>query len=279
MAELELINDRALIFTSDDRIRLALFCEICDSIGTCRFVREFYKQSHHISVGTLPDGRVVDEYPRYDDDDLRAFFTHYRKLRLEQDPTNLFAIMKLLKWKGNELDREQLDAFKNNIKEEERSWWGATLIDQNGEKKFLSQEDLEDVILNGEVFHSDAKKTTALRRLIAKASVPKALAFYNYLRFAMTVMEYAQRTAALIRQRGYLEQQPCEETSSHRGGTASHPRAPCQTIRLRSATDVPALKQKQATSNRKVVSRIKEVLDYLAGEDFIASWEKLAAKV
>jgi hypothetical protein len=165
---------------------------------------EFPKQSHHIFVGTLPDGRVVDEYPRYDHEHLLVFFTHYRKLRLEQEPTNLFAIMTLLKWKGKEPDRELLDVFKHEIKEEGRSWWGATLTDQNGDKAFLSQEGLEDLILNGEVFHSDAAKRAALRRVIGNASVPKAVAFLNYLRFARTVTGYAQRTAALIRQRGYL---------------------------------------------------------------------------
>ena len=152
----------------------------------------------------MPDGRVVDEYPRYDDDDLRAFFTHYRKLRLEQESTNLFAIVKLLKWKGNEPDRELLDGFKNEIKVEGRSWWGATLTDQSGDQTFLSQEGLEDLILNGEVFHSDAEKRVALRRLIGNAGVPKALAFFNYLRFARAVIGYAQRIADLIRQRGYL---------------------------------------------------------------------------
>jgi flavin reductase (DIM6/NTAB) family NADH-FMN oxidoreductase RutF len=77
------------VFTSDELQDLALFCDVCDKAFSCRLIRTFSQQSHHIFVGTLPDGRVVNEYPRYDDDDLRAFLTHYRKLRMEGERTCL----------------------------------------------------------------------------------------------------------------------------------------------------------------------------------------------
>jgi hypothetical protein len=192
------------MFTPYERKRLKRFCEVCDSISKCRFILGFSKQFHHISVGTLPDGRVVDEYPRYDDDDLRAFLGHYRKLRLEREPTNLFGVLKLLKREGDENDRALLDQFKSSIKEEGRSWWGATLRDENGDKTFLTQEELEDLILNGEVSHSDLCKGETLTRVIGNIPLPKAIAFLNSLRFARTVVGFAQKTADLIRQKGYL---------------------------------------------------------------------------
>jgi hypothetical protein len=195
------------MFTPDDRKRLKLFCKISDGIASCRFIVDFPKQSHHICVGTLPDGQVVNEYPKYDDDDLRAFWTHYRKLRLEQEPSNLFAIMKLLQWKGDPNDRVLYDSFKHEIKEEGRCWWGAVLRDRNGGKTLLTQEGFEDLILNGEVFHSEPEKSDDLTRLIGDAALPKAVAFFNYMRFARTVVGSARRTADLIRLRGYLVEQ------------------------------------------------------------------------
>src|ERR1700730_6691750 len=119
------------MFTPDDRKRLKRFCETCDSITACRFILDFPKQSHHIFVGTLPDGRVVNEYPRYDDDDFRAFLTHYRKLRPRSNnkPTELLGILGLLELKGDPADLVLLNHFKTEIEEEGRGWWGAMIPD------------------------------------------------------------------------------------------------------------------------------------------------------
>ena len=194
------------MFDPNDRKRLKLFCEICDSIAGCRFIREFAKQSHHIFVGTLPDGRVMDEYPRYDDDDFRAFLTHYRKLRPRSNnkPSELVPLIELLESKGDPIDLTLLKHFKNEIMEEGRCWWGAVLRNAEGEKTLLTQEDLENLILNGEVFHSDVDKKERLKLVMGDITLTKAVAFLNYLRFARTVVGCSQKTAALIRQRGYL---------------------------------------------------------------------------
>jgi hypothetical protein len=190
------------MFTPEDKKLLRLFCETFDDLVGCRFLRNLPKLSHHIFVGALRDGRVVDEYPRYDDDDFRAFMTHYRKLRLEQDLTNLFRIMKLLKQKGGADDMALLDHLKNEIKEEGRTWWGAVDHDENGDQKYLTQEEVEKLILYGEVIHSNRKDD--LKRVIGKNSYLKAAAFFNYMRFARTVIYCAQKMTELIRSRGYL---------------------------------------------------------------------------
>jgi len=192
------------MFTSDEFKRIGAFCETCESIAGCRFMTEFSKQSHHICVGTLPDGRVMDEYPRHDIEDFRAFLTLYRKLRLGKEPTNLFRIMDILKRKGDPTDRAKLSHFKDEIDVEGKSWWGATLIDQAGVRTLLSQVSLEDLILNGDVFHTDFEKRDALKQVIGKAGISKAVAFLNYMRFVRTVLYCAQNTAELIHHRGYL---------------------------------------------------------------------------
>src|SRR5689334_2121070 len=101
-----------IMFTEFDRKKLESFCKVCDEIEGCRFIRDFHKQPHHIFVGKLPDGRVMDEYPRYDDDDFRSLMTHYRKLRLKREPTYLFDIMNLLKIKGNPDDHAMFEHFE-----------------------------------------------------------------------------------------------------------------------------------------------------------------------
>jgi hypothetical protein len=190
------------MFNSVECKWLAMFCDACDKTTGSRFMRTFFDQAHHFSIGTLPDGRVVDEYPRYDDDDFRAFLTHYRKLRSVKEPTELFRIIKILKRKGTEADRSMLDCLKNEVKEEGRSWWGA----MHPHEGYITQQRLEDLILNGEVFHSEMQKKDELCRVIGNIPFPKAVAFFNYMRVAMTVLSYAQKVAALIRERGYLAQ-------------------------------------------------------------------------
>lgn len=139
------------MFTDDEKRSLRLFVEVCDKILGRRFLRDFHKQSHHVLIGTLPGGSLVDEYPRYDDDDFRAFMTDYRKLRLDQEETHLFRVMKLLKREGTTEDRALLDGLKNEIREEGSAWWGAVDRDDSGSRQYLTQEEVEKRILYGEI--------------------------------------------------------------------------------------------------------------------------------
>jgi hypothetical protein len=190
------------MFTPAEVEQLRSFCKLCDQIAKCRFIVDLPKQPHHIFVGKLPDGRVVDEYPRYDDDDFRAFLTHYRKLRAKRDnPTQLFQIMNLLK-REDPADRPLLDHFKHEINEEEKGWWGAVRREEGREPILITQSELEDLILNGEVFHLAPDKEKELAQVIGGAQLTKAVAFFNYLRLVRNVIHYAQRTAELIVQRG-----------------------------------------------------------------------------
>jgi len=202
-------------FTAKDIDGLSRFCEVCANIAACRFIREFAKQSHHVCVGRLPDGRILDEYPRYDDDDLRAFLTHYRMLRLSKEPTNLFRVIKLVKWKGCVDDRELLETFRREIVEEGKGWWGAVVAHESG-RRLLTQTDVEDLILNGEVFHWEPTKRSELRKALGTVSLPKAIAFWNYLRFARVVVGCAQAVADLIQRREYAVPNKVDSMSTHR---------------------------------------------------------------
>jgi hypothetical protein len=194
------------MFTSSDLECLKRFCEVCDCIAACRFITDLPKQSHHIMVGTGLDGRVYDEYPRYDDDDFRAFLTHYRKLRAQQEPTNLLKIIKLLNRKGDPSDRTRFDQLKKELAAEGRGWWMARLKDKNGNARPVTQQELEDLIINGDVFHSDPQKRAALLKLLGDCSLPKAIAFFNYLRFVRAVIYVAQEAAKTVRWKGYLNE-------------------------------------------------------------------------
>jgi hypothetical protein len=192
------------VFTPEQKRQLRHFCEVCDDIAACRFINDFHSQPHHIFVGTLPDGTVKDEWPRYDDNDFRAFLTHYRKLRLEDD-TKFERIVKLVKLVSDTNDRQKLDYFKSEIKAEGQGWWGASLENENGEQILFTQEEVEDLILNGEVFHTNPEKRVTLKKLTGEASLMKAVAFWNYLRFVRTVVFYASETAKMIRENRYLD--------------------------------------------------------------------------
>jgi hypothetical protein len=192
------------MFTQTERERLQCFCDICEKAANCRFLRDFNEQPHHILVGKLPGGRVMDEYPRYDDDDFRAFVTHYRKLRSEGETTNLVAIINLLQTNADANDKAMFKHFKNEIREEGRGWWGATGHDKDGNKEFLTQEEMEKLILYGDVLHADVEKKSRLARVVGRNGLMKTLALCNYIRFARTVVHIAQETAAAIRNRGYL---------------------------------------------------------------------------
>src|SRR5439155_7039179 len=108
------------MFDAGERIRLQVFCEICDTVAGCRLMRDFDKQSHHIFMGKLSDGRVVDEYPRYDGEEVVAFLTHYRKLRVKTNRPriDLVSIFELIQSKGDHADSGVLDHFTEEISEE-----------------------------------------------------------------------------------------------------------------------------------------------------------------
>ena len=101
-------------------------------------MRDFFNQPHHIFVGTLPDGTVKDEWPRYDDDDFRGVMTHYRKLRLSGE-TQLERIINLVKRPSDTNDRQKLDYYKHEIKAEGDGWWGPSYTNGNGEWVTVNQ--------------------------------------------------------------------------------------------------------------------------------------------
>jgi hypothetical protein len=192
------------MLSQSERGNLKWFCELSDTIAACRFIREFLNQPHHIFVGNLPDGTVKDEWPRYDDDDFLAFMTHYRKLRLNNEPTNLFRIANLVAREGDDEARELVQKIKSEVNAEGGGWWGATLKADTDEPIFLNQFAVEDLTLNANVFHTDPEKKQVLDQIVGEGGLMKALAFWNYPRFARTVVFWAGKLADLIRTKGYL---------------------------------------------------------------------------
>ena len=110
--------------------------------------------------------------------------------------------MNLLKRKGDASDRELFEYFKKEIKEEGQSWWFAVLHDENGNKEFLTQERLEDLILNGEVFHSDSDKKDALKRVIGNSSLPKAAGFFQLFEVCKNSNSLRQQDCRLDSRKG-----------------------------------------------------------------------------
>ncbi len=202
------------MFPEHELNSLKWFCELSDTILACRFIRDFNKQPHHIFVGKLPDGTIKDEWPRYDDDDFRAFMTHYRKLRMNNEPTNLFRIANLVAREGDVGARELVREIRSEVNAEGRSWWFATLKTDTGDSVPLSQFDVEDLTLNAGVFHTDPEKKATLDQIVGGVGLMKSIAFWNYLRFVRTVVYWAGKLAEFIRERGYLNLEGNAEASN-----------------------------------------------------------------
>jgi hypothetical protein len=76
-------------------------------------------------------------------------------------------------------------------------------------QELLTQVELEDLVLYGEVVHADPEKKEKLKRVIGRSGLMKALAFFHYIRFVRVVIWCAQTTAEMIRSKGYLTATNC----------------------------------------------------------------------
>ena len=197
--------------SADELAVLRRFCDVYDRIASCRFVAEFRQRSCPTMVGTLPDGTVVNQFPRYDHDDFLAFLTHYRLLVLEKERTNIFRVLNLLSRVGSEPEREELKGYKKNINTGASSWWGAKAkVEGNAEEVLLCSREVEDLLFNAEVFRTgtDSKKDEEKRRLWQQIEKYGPVWQHSFLRYAMTVVHYAYRLAESIRTKGYAEKCP-----------------------------------------------------------------------
>lgn len=178
---------------------LLTFCEICDKIKNCRFIRTFDEQDHTLKNYQDEDGNWQFEHPNYDDDDFRSFMTHFRKLFLQNEQgvkTDIYSIIKILSKYGTKKDRDELKRIRTIINDEKKGMIVFN-VEIDGEKRRLGPADIMNIIVNGEIFHSDTKLKPAVNAYQEWGVFMQM----SFLRFAMCVVNNAVSMSKVIRKR------------------------------------------------------------------------------
>jgi len=176
---------------------LRVFCEICDDIISCRFIREFNKQDHVFRSTKNRDGTRTSKYPEYDDDDFRSFMTHFRKLFLQNErgvKTDIYSVISILSRYGTARDRKALHDIKSVLNQEKQGWIRVN-VEVDGEEKSFTPGDIMNLIVNADVFHSDAELSSTKKVYRKTGWIMQA----PFLRFAISVVNNAVNMAKVIR--------------------------------------------------------------------------------
>lgn len=86
------------VISEDEQRALRLFCAVCDRLPEMRFFQDYQQKEHKLTLNN-EDGSIT--YTKYDDENLRAYLTEFRKLTLTKEPTHLYRILKILARHGN----------------------------------------------------------------------------------------------------------------------------------------------------------------------------------
>ncbi len=176
--------------TSDERETLRQFCRISSEIVHSRFFKEYRQRSCAIFIGTLPNGTRVDQYPRYDKEDFKAFVLDYRKLRANSEDTNVARVMNLLRIRVSSCEQEAIRAIKRELHEEGNAWWGVTVhLDGSPDPVLLSSVEIEKYLFNASAFHTDKDKRPIWEQIERHGPFWE----HAFLRFAMFVVDAAQK--------------------------------------------------------------------------------------
>lgn len=194
------MTDETSKFTADEQSSFLRFLKICTDIRQCRFVNDLRKQKNTIDFQKLPDGRWKTEYPDYDRDDFRAFLTHYRKLVATGEDTNIFRVLKILGRREDDSERIVLKEIRKRLSSEGRVSPIKIAIGVPGEERRFSPEDIQNVLFNGDVFHSAAELQEDLKRINDFDIFTKMV----FLRYATIVINQACQIANVITTRGYV---------------------------------------------------------------------------
>jgi hypothetical protein len=188
-------------FSTDEIALLQKFRGVCESIKSCRFMRDLPKQQRTFTIENLPDGSCRSTYPKYDTDDFLAFLTHFRKLVADKEPTNIFKILKLVARYATQDEQGVLKKIRKQLEAEADSPPLQLAIGPPGQETRYSPKQIEKVIFNGQVFHTDDELQADLRRILDYEPLVKMA----FLRYATIVVDDAWRTSCVLKHRGYIQ--------------------------------------------------------------------------
>jgi hypothetical protein len=187
-------------YSPEELVTLRKFSRICDDITTCRFVRDLPKQEHTFTVENLPDGSSRATYPEYDRDDFLAFLTHFRKLVAQKESTNIFVVLKLIGRYATDEERLVLKKVRKTLDAEATNPPLQMAIGPPGEEVAYTPKQIENVIFNGQVFHSADELQDDLRKLLDFDPFTKMM----FLRYATILVKHAGRVVKVLKYRGHI---------------------------------------------------------------------------
>jgi hypothetical protein len=187
-------------YSQDEIAVLRRFREICEEITTCRFIRDLPKQKHTFSIENLPDGTSRSTYPQYDKDDFLAFLTHFRKLVANKERTNIFVVLRIIGKHASEEERVALKDIKSLLVSEAKTPPLQLAIGTPGSETAYTPHQIENIIFNAQVFHTDAELQGDLRKLLDFDPFTKMA----FLRYATILVKQAWQISCVLKTRGHV---------------------------------------------------------------------------
>jgi hypothetical protein len=153
--------------TSAERSQLREFVRLVDLMFRSRFFTRVLNENHNLSGEVLPSGEYRVTVPDYDEDDFRSFMTSYRLVGISrQERVFLPKVREVVGRFAGPEDMKDLDAIKQQI--EPLLTFRENITERTGapgENVTLNAHDLLDALVNGELFHADARHEQNLERL------------------------------------------------------------------------------------------------------------------
>jgi hypothetical protein len=196
----EEVMEVACPYSQDEAAVLRRFREICEEITSCRFVCDLPKQQHTFTIESLPDGTSRSRYPQYDKDDFLAFLTHFRKLVANKESTNIFVVLKIIGKYATDEERVALKGIRRILVSEANNPPLQMAIGTPGNETAYTPHQIENIIFNAQVFHSDQELQGDLRKLLDFDPFTKMV----FLRYATILVSQAWQISCVLQNRGHV---------------------------------------------------------------------------
>jgi len=187
-------------FSSDELAVFQKFWQVCEDISTCRFIRDLPKQKQKFTIERQPDGTCRSTYPNYDKDDFLAYLTHFRKLVAEGETTNIFRILKLIAKYATDSERITLKGIRKNLVAEATAPAIQIAIGTPGNETSYTPKQIENILFNAQVFHTDDSLQGDLRKILDFAPLTKMA----FLAYATLVSRQAWEISRVLKNKGYV---------------------------------------------------------------------------
>jgi hypothetical protein len=165
--------------------RLELFRERAEELRQTRFLRDTLVGGYRFKIeakqipGTLDEYETIFSISPYDEQDLRAFLTFFRRFFLKNDPVvNLFAIYNLC---HQHLENEQYKAFLAVSRNRAAYALKTSCFHLRINEQDMNPEDVSDIWINGYYLHDNIDHLHFLKTLPPPGEIVLHTYFFDFL--------------------------------------------------------------------------------------------------